>query len=150
NQFYGAQIGAEAHLVGLGKLSLDGVLKVALGCNHEVISTRGSTTLSAPDLAQPLTASGGVLALPTNIGRRTREEFALVPELGITAGYQVTSYLRATAGYTLLYWSDTVRPGNEVGRVVNPLRIPSSAFFDGQSAPAAPVPFSKQVDFWAQ
>jgi hypothetical protein len=149
NQFYGAQVGAEAHF-GLGKLALDGVFKVALGCNHEAISTRGSTTLTAADLPQPLTASGGVLALPTNIGHHTRDEFAVVPEVGITAGYQITSCLRATVGYTLLYWSDAVRPGNEVTRVVNPLRIPSSAFFDAQSAPAAPAPFFKQVDFWAQ
>jgi hypothetical protein len=134
----------------MGKLSLDGVVKLALGCNHEAIDVRGVTTLTAADLARPQSVQGGVLALPTNIGRRTRDEFSVVPELGLTVGYDVTSYLRATVGYTLLYWSDTVRPGSEAGRLVNPLRIPASAFYDARSAPAAPGPFTKQVDFWAQ
>ena len=41
----------------------------------------------------------GQFAGPSNIGRRTRDEFAYVSDFEIKVGYQVSSCLRATVGY---------------------------------------------------
>ena len=68
-----------------------------------------SSLLAGPVLAQTL--PGGILALPSNGGRRSDGEFTAVPEVEIKLGYQVGPYLSCTIGYNFLYWSRVVRPG---------------------------------------
>ena len=53
----------------------------------------GSTVVAQPGLA-PEVNVGGLLAQPTNIGRFTDDKFAVVPELGVTLGYQVTDNIQ--------------------------------------------------------
>ena len=85
---------------------------------HEVVQIAGNTTLSVPGLA-PVTANGGVLALASNIGTFTRDRLAVVPEVGLKIGYDVTDHMRLYAGYNLLAMSDVVRPGNRVASNTN-------------------------------
>jgi Putative beta barrel porin-7 (BBP7) len=47
----------------------------------------------------PLTAPGGVLALPGNSGRRDYSAFSVVPEVGCNLGVQLAPRARATIGY---------------------------------------------------
>ena len=42
---------------------------------------------------------GGLLALNSNIGTYSTRQFSIVPEFGLTLGYDVTSNLRVFAGY---------------------------------------------------
>src|SRR5204862_492234 len=83
-------------------------------------------------------AQGGLLALPSNIGRYSRDRFAVLPEASINLGYQVTPWLRATAGYTFLYCSNVVRPGDQVNLAVNPTQLPSNLTAPAPSGPAHP------------
>ena len=72
----------------------------------------GSTTFTDPGVA-PNVQNGGFLALPTNIGNRSRDQFTAVPEIGFNVGRQLNNHLRVYAGYTFLYWSSVVRPGDQ-------------------------------------
>src|SRR5438309_1388204 len=79
--------------------SLDLLGKLALGTTHEVVNIKGDTTLNLPG-GVSLVEPGGLLAQPTNIGHYSADRFAVVPELGLKLGYQVTAHMRLTAGYT--------------------------------------------------
>ena len=63
----------------------------------------------------------------------------------MTVGHQLTRHLRATVGYTFLYWSDVVRPGSQASRVLNPTQLPPNAL----QGPALPVLHFEGTDFWA-
>jgi hypothetical protein len=149
DQFYGGQIGARGEYR-LGRFFVDAMGKVALGDIHQVVEINGTTTLTTPAGAVS-TASGGLLALQSNIGRNTHDTFAVIPEAGLTAGLQVTSHLRAFVGYSFLYCSDVVRPGDQINRTINPMQLPTSRFFTfAPAVPAQPAPLFNTTDFWAQ
>jgi hypothetical protein len=144
NHFYGGQLGTreEFHR---GRWSLDVLTKVALGVSNESVAVKGNTQITSPG-GPPQNFVGGLLALPTNIGNYHRDSFAVVPEVGVSVGYQVTSHLRAKLGYTFLYWSSVARPGNEVNRMINPTQLPPNTLV-GLAQPAF---LFKSTDFWAQ
>jgi hypothetical protein len=148
NEFYGGQLGARAEY-GLGHLFFSAQGKIALGSVHEVISLGGFTGGSGPNTVMGI-APGGLLALSSNAGSRSHNEFAAVPEIGINVGYQISAHLRVFVGYTFLYCSDVVRPGDEINRTVNPTLVPSSRTFGQPLGPAEPSFSLQRTDFWAQ
>jgi hypothetical protein len=148
NNFYGGQLGAVLELR-RGRWTVDLLGKVALGVTHEVAHVQGSTTFAVPG-GGTIVQRGGLLALPTNIGRYSRDEFAVVPELGIRLGYQVTSHLRAFVGYNFLYWSDVARPGDQIDRAINVSQLPMVVGPNPLVGPARPAFAFRDSDFWAQ
>ena len=148
NQFYGGQFGL-AYEVRKGKWFVDVTGKVALGATHQVVNIDGTTTF-VPAGTTPVTQPGGLLAQRTNSGRFTRNEFSVVPEIGLKLGCQFTQHLRGYIGYNFLYWSNVARPGQQIDRVVNTSQIPS-VFGPGQLVgPARPAFTFRDTDFWAQ
>jgi hypothetical protein len=148
NRFYGGQVGARAEFR-RGKLFANVLAKVALGNTDQVADVAGSTVIAPPG-AVPTVGTGGLLAQPTNSGHFTRDQFAVVPEVGINVGYQVTEHLRAFVGYSFLYWSSVVRPGDQIDRAVNPTQLPVSASTPQLTGPVRPAPVLRETDFWAQ
>ena len=55
----------------------------------------------------------------TNSGSFTRNEFSVVPEIGINLGYNVTQNLRLFAGYNFLYWTNVLRVADQVDTTLN-------------------------------
>jgi len=145
NQFHGAELGVVAKIRRY-RWSLELLMKLALGNSRSRVFIDGSTTTTA-DAGPPATADGGLLALTTNMGRYTQNEFAVIPELGVTLGYDITPRLRATFGYTFVYWSRVARAGDQISRDLNPSYFPN----DGPpSGPARPEFSFATTDFWAQ
>jgi hypothetical protein len=144
NVFNGGQFGLA---VGLrtGACTLDVIGKVALGATSQSVSINGSTATALP--GGPINVfSGGLLALGSNSGRHSETSFSFVPELGVNLGLWVTHHVRLTAGYTLLYWTDIVRPGDQIDLVVNPNLLPP-ARPGGQPRPAF---LDERTSLWAQ
>ncbi|HEV3203309.1 MAG TPA: BBP7 family outer membrane beta-barrel protein [Gemmataceae bacterium] len=148
NSFYGGQIGADlgaSH--GHWQLQLRG--KLGLGWTHEVIDINGGQLIVFPD-GRRQGFRGGLLALPTNIGHFTQDRFAVVPEADVNVGYRVSNCLCIYMGYTFLYWSRVVRPGDQIDRVIDTTQIPNFGQSTVPTGFARPtVPF-KEKDFWAQ
>jgi len=94
--------------------------------------------------------AGGVLALPSNSGHFSRDRFAVVPEIDINIGYQVTDHLRAFVGYSFLYSSNVVRPGDIIDRTVNLTQLPSNLGPGSLTGPARPMIIVRDTEFWAQ
>jgi hypothetical protein len=148
NQFYGGQVGARVRFEADG-LFVSAVGKVALGGVREVVAIGGYSRLLAPGAA-PVTVPGGVLAVPSNIGRVTHGRFAVVPEAEVRLGYRFASMLSAFVGYSFLYLSDVARPGDQIDLRVNRMQVPTSARFGPPAVPPLPAPLFRTSDFWAQ
>jgi hypothetical protein len=142
NEFYGGQLGGRVEYAG-DRFFLSGLFKIGLGSMHEVVDLAGFTR-------GPANSAAGLLVLTSNSGRRAHDEFAAVPELGINVGYQVCHGFRVIVGYTFLYISDVVRPGDQINRNVNPNLIPASPTFRTATGPAEPAFSFQRTDFWAQ
>jgi hypothetical protein len=148
NQFYGGQLGLNYEFA-YGPWSLDLLGKLALGEVHQVVDVSGGQVIISPTGAVT-TFNGGLLALATNSGHFTRDRFAVLPELGITLGFQVTDWCRLSVGYSFLYLSSVVRPGDQIDRVLNVTRIPNFVPGAVPSGPLRPMPLIHDTDFWAQ
>jgi hypothetical protein len=150
NQFYGGQIGIEAQKE-WGRLSIDGVAKLAVGATHQELSIQGAQFFP-PGTPNVDPRPGGLFALDSNIGNYSRNRFSVVPEVGVTLGWYVTSNIQLSVGYNFLYWTNVVRPGEQIDRNLDINRIPN--FVPPPRPPDLPglhpsVLF-KDSDFWAQ
>jgi hypothetical protein len=148
NRYYAGQLGLRAETCYRGFL-VGVVGKLALGANEEIADIAGVSRLAFP-AGKPLISPGGLLALPTNIGRFTHSQFAVVPELGIRLGYQIAPYVRLFAGYTFLYWSEVVRSGDQIDRGLNTMQLPVVQPAGSLAGPARPAFSFHETDFWAQ
>jgi hypothetical protein len=149
NHFYGGQLGADFQYKS-GPWIFGVTPKLALGDMHQVVNINGSTVFS-PAAGGVTTVSGGLLAASTNIGHHTSDRFAVVPEIGLKIGYQVTDHLQVYAGYDFLYVSSVVRPGDQVDLNVNTTQIPRLSGVGARLVgPAQPAVLFNRTDFWAQ
>lgn len=145
NEFHSGEIGL-SRTEGFRRWTLDALFKVAFGNVRESVSINGSTIID--DGTGPQTFSGGLLAQRTNIGNYQRDRFALIPELGVTLGYQLTPRWQANVGYSLVYWDRVVRAGQQIDTAVNPNLLPPEVVpFTG---PLRPEFDFEESSFWAQ
>ena len=150
NHFYGGQIGVRGE-INRGRFFLQGGGKVALGSMRQTVNTSGGLlTNDFNNLGDPQLFPGGYLTAPTNIGHQSRDRFAVIPEFNLSVGVQVTQAIRVKVGYTFLYVSDVVRPGDQVDRGINPIGpgftgIPNTPL----TGPARPAPRFESTDIWA-
>lgn len=148
NQLYAGQIGGRFSYQG-ERLSLDFLPKLAMGSNREVINVSGAFTQAGAILG-PLqgTFPGGVLTQTSNLGRRSADQFAVVPQLQAKIGYNIRPRVRATVGYDFLYWNRVVRAGDQIDRAVN---VTQSIPLGGGAlvGPANPAPLFDRTDFIA-
>jgi hypothetical protein len=144
DEFNGAELGllAQWHRC---RWSGDFLAKLGLGNTRARVSIDGATVITEPD-QNPATYQGGLLALPTNIGTRNRNQFSMIPELGATIGYELTCRLRFTVGYSLIYWSKVARPGGQIDTNLNQTQFPPNTLVGA----AQPQFRYATTDFWAQ
>ena len=118
SRFYGPQVGLRL-MQRCGRVSLGVSGKLALGANVDVVKVAGSRTQVNPGQS-PVTTAGFVFSEPSNIGQVSKTRFSVAPEIRLVCAYDLTPRLTAQFGYEVLYWSQVVRPGNQIDRVVNP------------------------------
>jgi hypothetical protein len=146
NNFYGPDFGLTGE-IHRGRWVLSASAHVALGVTSEEVDINGSTTVTVPG-GTPVVNPGGLLALQSNIGHFSRSQFAVVPEVGVKLGYQVTPRLRLQMGYDFLYWSQVARAGNQIDTSINPnLLPPVNGPVAGALRPAVNI---QGTSFWAQ
>jgi hypothetical protein len=149
NDFYGANIGFKGD-IGYGNWFLELTGKFAAGWMRQWVDLYGySTLLASSGLAS--TQPGGLFNIAQDLGRHHKDRFAILPEGGITLGYQVCSWLRINAGYTYIYTNSVIRPSSSLSPFVNPTLVPVSPNFNG-AAPAQFLPRDtvKDTDFHLQ
>ncbi|MFN4260806.1 MAG: BBP7 family outer membrane beta-barrel protein [Gemmataceae bacterium] len=148
SQFYGGQIGNRFSFFLNDWLQLSWYNKVALGGTHQSVNAFGTTALTLPD-GQTGVLPGALLTASSNIGRRTADQFAVVPEVGVNVNVRFCRWASASMGYSFLYWNNVVRPGAQIDPFVNPNLIPTALSFGAPGGPARPAPRMESSDFWA-
>ncbi len=140
--------------------SLEVLGRLGLGSNHNRVAINGQTTITNTLTGASQTSTvdvppgvgnytgGGLLAQRTNIGVHTDDVFSVVPEIGLTLGYQLSPRVKTTFGYNLLVWTNVVRPGNQIDLNVNPDLLPNE--INPVTGPLAPVAPNAASTFWAQ
>lgn len=145
NEFNGLQLGV-VYQANFRRAWLESMLRVAVGNNKQEVIIGGGTTITEAGTATSYT--GGLLAQRTNIGTYQRDEFTAIPEIGTTVGIRVTDCLHATIGYSLLYFPNVVRAGNQIDTDLNPnLLPPETVPFSG---PPRPRFRFVESQYWAQ
>ena len=142
NAFHGGQIGLKGeHWRGRAVLGWN--VSVAFGNVHQSIDIGGATRIASP--GQPAAVvPGGLLALQSNSGRVDRDDFAVLPAVGVSAGVRLTNRLHVFAGYDFMYLSHVTRPGDVIDLTVNPALLPPPV----GGGPARPVVLGGSSDYW--
>jgi hypothetical protein len=144
NNFYGADLGLMRERRS-SRWSLTTIGRIALGFTSQVATISGNST-TTPAGGPTTNSTGGLLALPSNIGTYHRDTFTYVPQLELKLGYYVTQNLRLTVGYDLIYWSRVARPGEQISTSVNT----SQANGGTLTGPAGPLFSFHESDLWIQ
>jgi hypothetical protein len=144
NQFFGAAVGLRGG-TSWGPVSLSVTGRIAVGPSYEVLNVSGAFQ------AINFTASSGaqgIFAQPSNSGTHSSTVFAVVPEVEVKLGFDVTSAVRLTLGYDFIYYSSVVRPGYQLNR-----DLPKGQVFQqgGTSiSSTSPFPLFDKTSFFAQ
>lgn len=136
NQFNGVILGVlTEHQVCC--MTLRGKARVSVGNMHQEVKINGSTSINGVvDPTQP----GGLFSSESNIGEYNQNQFAAVTEAGLSLGYYITPRTQFTVGYNLMYWSNIVRPGDQIDTVVDDVNNP----------PTRPAFQFNTTSFWVQ
>jgi hypothetical protein len=135
NQFVGGQLGARFG-VAWGAWSFELMPKAALGETHLVSTVGGGPLLSGPSALPPL-VPGPVLALPSNVGRRSTDRIAVVTEAIARLRWQPYENVAFHVGYNALHWSKVLCPGDQMDTHANVTQLP---FRGPESGPRVPAP----------
>jgi hypothetical protein len=100
--------------------------KIAVGYVHRNVFISGSQTVSVPGAA-PVTSTGGLYALSSNIGTFGSNDWGLLPEIGTNLAWQVNSNLQLRLGYSVLWLDRVARAADQIDFTVNPTLIPPAA-----------------------
>jgi hypothetical protein len=149
NEFHGGELGLVGRWWGC-RWAVQTLGKVALGGTRITTDIKGlvetTTSTNGSSDTEPEIASGGVLALPSNIGSYGRSHLAVMAELGVSLEYALTRQLRAALGYSLIYWSRVARVPGSVDLVVD-----TSQIYPDSNAMATQPGFDFDSDcFWVQ
>jgi hypothetical protein len=143
NQFHGGDLGMAIDLYHRG-WTLGLVGKVALGNMREQVTIGGNTLVSVPG-QDAVESAGGLLTQPSNIGGFVRDEFAVIPEAQVNVRVFLSKNLEVSVGYTFIYYSEVVRPAEQIDLAVDPRQITDPA-----NASAQPAFDFVSSDFWLQ
>jgi len=148
NQFFGGEIGFLWEWE-YRRWSLEFLSKLAIGNNQQKVHISGMTVTETHLAPASIKTNSGLLAQPSNVGDYSRNEFSVIPEIGATVGFQLTPRLRLTGGYTLVYWGNVVRPGDQIDLYVNPDYL-ESTLTGNEGPPFSPAFAFNDTDLWAQ
>ncbi len=152
NDFHGGQIGLIGELR-RGRWTLDGRATVAFGNLTQTLTVSGGQSLITAN-GMRVTDTGGLLAVPgANIGRYTNNVFAVVPEVGLNVGFQLTQRMKLFVGYNFLYLGNALRPGAAIDTSIDAARVPNFLFPDNPGpipGTPQPQPLFKSSEFFIQ
>lgn len=123
NQYNAASVGA-AWKMQNDNLTWEILGKVGLGNMRETVMISGTTVTTVPGQAAVENAVG-LLAQGVNLGTFTQDRFCASPEVNLKCSYQVNDHIDVSCGYTFLYFTSSVQPGQQIDV---DLRVPPDGF----------------------
>jgi len=111
NEFHGGMLGLLAEIEG-GRWSFNMLAKVGLGNMNQKVIVDGKTTVTIPN--EDPVFFPGLLAADSNQGTGEQDKFAAVPEFELRYNYHLNEAVEVSVGYSCIYWSKAVQPGNQI------------------------------------
>jgi hypothetical protein len=162
NVFQGGQVGFDFEYA-YRRWIFSGFAKCGIGVTHEILNIQGNSALITTPGGTPNVVPGGLLAVASNIGKSSMDQFAVLPEGKLQLGYRVFRNLTISLGYDFEYLSRVIRPLDQIDINVNPNQVPTSfgvppgganvqngsGFGAANGAPANPFRTFTQSDFFA-
>ena len=142
NEFHGGEFGLVSE-VRRGRWTLTSLAKLSVGNMRETIRIAGSQTTTTPNNASTV-HNGGLLALPTNIGTYSRDVTAWIPEIGVSAAWEVRDWLRLSVGYNAIWISDVAFSGDQIDTTINPSQLSGGILI----GPAQPAFAFHDTEYW--
>lgn len=155
NRLHAGQIGLEGEL-NWRRFYIDGWGKFALGGNDEVINISGATHVRPTPGRTPPPAPlngkdfvGALYTQPSNIGRYHDSQLTVMPEVGVTVGFNLTPNLRFGGGYNFLFLNNVVRPGDAIDTTVSRNQIPQLQPLAQTAGSRPAAPQFIESSYWA-
>jgi hypothetical protein len=145
NSFNGVDLGTRFEFFG-PRWSAALTAKLAVGSVNRSVGIEGLTTVTEPDGAV-LQHAGGILALSSNTGVHTSNDWVIAPEGGVTFNWALTDNIALRLGYTLIYWTDVARAAGQVSTNLNSQLFPPAT---PGAAPLSPTFTLQKSDIWLQ
>jgi hypothetical protein len=149
NNFYGGQVGIGITSWFEDHVNLEASLRVALGATSENLTINGGQVRTLPNGAI-VNYSGGLLALPSNIGSYHLDKFTQVPEMDFKLNFPICSYLTLSTGFSALYWNRVLLSADQLDHNIDVSQLPNfppgaGSTPTGLGRPAATL---HQSDLW--
>jgi hypothetical protein len=106
NQFHGGHFGLQGQYR-WGLLGVEMMTKFGFGNMHQKVILDGSSTGTSPN-------SGLLVQELTNEGTHQRDVFSYMHDTGIRLAYYPTERVKLSLGYSLIFFSDVLRPGDQI------------------------------------
>lgn len=125
NEFHGGEIGLKGRVT-QSYLWLEGLASVAVGAHHRSVTIDGSTVNTVPSAGSSTMAGGLLTSEVTNIGHYSDTRTAVIPNLRLALGCQLTNHVSGHFGYNVIVWDDVVRAADHLppGLEVDPRNLP--------------------------
>jgi hypothetical protein len=144
NYFYGGNLGLSGAYT-VRRFEFDVTAQCALGLTQQCVNIAGATRIDGAPVIP-----AGLLAVSSNSGSHVHNTFTVVPELDVDARFEVTRHFIVSIGYSVLYWSNVARAGQQVDTNINLNLVPTSNTFGQPGGPREPQALIRETNFWAQ
>jgi hypothetical protein len=155
NQFYGAQVGFRASFPVCSFFNLEFKGNTGVGLNHQLVNTTGFSYLFAPANPSllpppPTVLTGGIQAVPSNIGRFTQNKISTIDDFQIALEFPICNWCALSLGYDFMFWSTVIRPGDQIQRLVDTRQVPTDLNFQSGIVSTQPYRPNALTNFWAE
>jgi len=151
SNLYAGQAGLRANKE-WGRLGLTAWTKIGMGGMAQATKINGALYTNDYTGYTAIQAyPGGYYAQPTNSGYHSGTAFSVLPEIGLNGSIRLLECLKLNIGYTFLYMTNVVRPGDQISNGINPTQSPSFTGNPNSKLVGAPAPLysSQSSDWWA-
>ena len=141
NSFLGGEFGFRMRR--RGRIDIDLGLILAIGANHRELDINGQNVVT--DGGSSVTNPGGFLAQQSNFGGWDDNRFSLMPSLDVSFGYENENGWRLSVGYSLLYWTNVLRAGEQISLSIDPNQLLNPP----PGVSTNPAPLYREADYFA-
>lgn len=118
NEFHGGHFALRGNYR-CNRFGVEMLARFAFGNMRQTVTIAGSTISTDATGATSERDSGLLAQASTNGGRHVDDDFSFMNEAGIKLAFYPVEQLKLSIGYSLLYWSSVVRPGDHIDTSVD-------------------------------
>ncbi len=118
NEFHGGHFALRGDYR-CGRFGIEMLASFAFGNMRQTMAIAGSTTSTDANGGTSVRDSGLLAQASTNGGLHVQDDFCFMDEAGINLAFYPVERLKLSVGYSVMYWSSVVRPGNHIDTSVD-------------------------------